>query len=174
MNYDKFRTEGLYGIEQRDDVYGLSIVNMIFRGDGKSHIYDGNCFEHEFWQRDNEIWYSRTAELLKVLENHFSRVLMNPPFKLKSNKETEFVDYGLKHQLPKMELCLPFYLIVQLKGEKTGYGGSNFLKRHTLLACIKFDTNLFYPVAEATYGIILKAHQPHPPQNDVFMGSLFD
>lgn len=48
------------------------------------------------------------------------------------------------------------------------------LKRHTLLASIKFDKNLFYPVQEATYALILKAHEPHEVKNDVFMGSLFD
>ena len=171
--YNKFRTEGLYGIEQRDDVYGLSIVNMIFRGDGKSHIYDGNCFEHEFWQRDNEIWYSMDGRTPEGARRPFSRVLMNPPFKLKSNKETEFVDYGLRQTAEDgiMFAVLPYSAV---EGRKNRVWRQQLLKRHTLLACIKFDTNLFYPVAEATYGIILKAHQPHPPQNDVFMGNLFD
>ena len=51
-DYNAFRNDGLFGVEQRDDVYGLAIVNMIFRGDGKSRVYDGNCFDHEFWLRD--------------------------------------------------------------------------------------------------------------------------
>ena len=47
--YDAFKNDGLFGVEQRDDVYGLALVNMIFRGDGKSHIENGNCFGFEFW-----------------------------------------------------------------------------------------------------------------------------
>ena len=43
--YDRFRNDFLYGIEQADDVFGLALVNMIFRGDGKSRIYNGNCFD---------------------------------------------------------------------------------------------------------------------------------
>ena len=171
--YNKFRTEGLYGIEQRDDVYGLSIVNMIFRGDGKSHIYDGNCFEHEFWQRDNKIWLSMDDVIPDGATKPFSRVFMNPPFKLKSNKETEFVDYGLRQTAEDgiMFAVLPYSAV---EGRKNRVWRQQLLKRHTLLACIKFDTNLFYPVAEATYAIILKAHQPHESQNDIFMGNLFD
>ena len=30
---------------------------MIFRGDGKSGLQDGSCFDFEFWTRDNEIFY---------------------------------------------------------------------------------------------------------------------
>ena len=54
-DHKKFAAECLYGVEQRDDVYGLAIVNMIFRGDGKSHIYDGDCFDYQFWKRDRHI-----------------------------------------------------------------------------------------------------------------------
>ena len=171
--YNKFRTEGLYGIEQRDDIYGLAIVNMIFRGDGKSHIYDGNCFEHEFWQRDNEIWYSIGDERPDGATKPFSRVFMNPPFKLASNKETEFVDYGLG-QIAEGGILFAVLPYVAIEGGTNRVWRQQLLKRHTLLACIKFDTSLFYPVAEATYAIILKSHQPHQPENDVFMGSLFD
>ena len=59
-------------------------------------------------------------------------------------------------------------------GKKYQMWRKQLLKRHTLQACVKFDKSLFYPVQEATYAIILTAHQPHPGNNDVFMGSLFD
>ena len=48
-DFEYFKTDGLYGVEQRDDVFGLAVVNMIFRKDGKSGVYDGNCFDHEFY-----------------------------------------------------------------------------------------------------------------------------
>lgn len=172
-DYARFRMDGLYGVEQRDDVYGLAIVNMIFRGDGKSHVYDGNCFDHKFWHRDGEIWYSLDDRVPDGATKPFSRVLMNPPFKLSSHSEMSFVDYGLS-QLKEggiMFVILPFVVV----GGKTNEGWRRrLLERHTLLACIRFDKNLFYPVAEATYGVILRAHVPHPDNTRVFMGSLFD
>ena len=174
-DYKKFGTENLYGIEKRDDVYGLAIVNMIFRGDGKSHVYDGVCFDYEFWQRDGEIWHTDEKKKPDGAIKPFSRVLMNPPFKLKSNDEAKFVDYGLKQikEGGMMFAVLP-HKIVGTKMKKYQTWWNQLLKRHTLQACVKLDKSLFYPVQEATYGVILKAHQPHPANSDVFMGVLFD
>ena len=38
-----FKKCGLYGIEDQDPVVALAIVNMIFRGDGKTNITEGDC-----------------------------------------------------------------------------------------------------------------------------------
>lgn len=173
-HYDAFRNDGLFGIEQRDDVYGLAIVNMIFRGDGKSRVYDGNCFDHEFWLRDGEVWYTLPGDAApEGASKPFSRVLMNPPFKLKSNDETAFVDYGLRQMRPDGLLFAVLPAVVT-GGRKHEHWRAQTLKRHTVRACVKFDKNLFYPVAEATYGLILQAHRPHASQDEVFMGCLFD
>jgi len=50
----------------------------------------------------------------------------------------------------------------------------DLLPHHRLMASVQFDKNLFYPVAEATYGLVIKGHEPHPPGSDVFVGRLFD
>ena len=169
----QFQIDRLYGIEQRDDVYGLAIVNMIFRGDGKSNIHDGNCFDHGFWKRDKEVWFSLGEEVPEGATKPFTKVFMNPPFKLSSNKETRFVEYGLSQTCEGgiMFVVLPFVVV---GGSSCDAWRKRLLERHTLLASLKFDKNLFYPVAEATYALILKAHEPHPDNSVVFMGSLFD
>ncbi len=172
--YDHFRCSGLFGIEQRDDVYGLAIVNMIFRGDGKSRVYDGNCFDHEFWLRDGNVWYTLPGDIVPEGGNRpFSRVLMNPPFKLKRNKETEFVDYGLRQMLPGGLLFAVLPAVV-IAGVSYKNWRRELLKRHSIRACVKFDKNLFYPVAEATYALVLEAHHPHDKRAPVFLGCLFD
>ena len=173
-SYNRFRKEGLFGIEQRDDVYGLAIVNMIFRGDGKSCIYDGNCFDHKFWLRDGKVFYTLPDDTMPDgAIKPFSRVLMNPPFKLKESNETSFVDYGLSQIRPD-GLLFAVVPAVVVSGERHEGWRRELLKRHTVKACLKFDKNLFYPVAESTYGLILKAHVPHETRNTVFMGCLFD
>ena len=58
--FDSFKMNGLFGVEQRDDVYGLAVVNMIFRKDGKSSVYDGDCFDHEFYLRNGQVEYTLT------------------------------------------------------------------------------------------------------------------
>ena len=174
-NYERFRNDNLFGVEQRDDVYGLAIVNMIFRGDGKSQIHDGNCFDHEFWLRDGNVWYTLQGDEVQRdgVRKPFSRVLMNPPFKLETNNETSFVDYGLS-QSRRGALLFAVLPSVVISGKTHEKWRRELMKRHTVLACIKFDKNLFYPVSEATYGLIVRAHESHSTRDVVFMGSLFD
>ena len=171
--HKEFAAEGLYGVEQRDDVYGLAIVNMIFRGDGKSHIYDGDCFDYAFWKRDGRISYSLGEEPPEGANKPFTKVLMNPPFKLSTNTEPQFVNHGL-NQMSRSGVMFAVLPYICVEPTKYQMWRKQLLKRHTLLACIQFDKNLFYPVQEATYALILKAHEPHKAKNDVFMGSLFD
>ena len=179
--YEKFRNDGLYGVEQRDDVYGLAIVNMIFRGDGKSHIYDGNCLDHQFWLRDSQVFYTLPENKdPEGARKPFSRVLMNPPFKV-ADSESSFVDYALA-QMKKGGLLFAVLPAVVIGGEKDKKRkGCNFflwrgelLKRHTVKAVVKLNKNVFYPIAEGTYALILEAHKPHVLSKEVFMGVLFD
>ena len=132
-DYDAFRNDGLFGVEQRDDVYGLAIVNMIFRGDGKSRVYDGNCFEHEFWLRDGTVWYTQPGDRKpEGARKPFSRVLMNPPFKLRTHNETTFVDYGLRQMRPGALLFAVLPAVV-IGGKKHEDWRRELLKRHTVL-----------------------------------------
>ena len=173
-SYNHFKDHGLYGIEQRDDVYGLAMVNMIFRCDGNSHIYDGNCFDHTFWIRDGKVSYTMPEDdEPEGATKPFSRVLMNPPYKLRSNKETDFVDYGLR-EISSGGLLFAVLPYVVIGGSTYKAWRYELLRRHTVLACVKFDKNLFYPVSEATYGLIIRGHIPHNPTGQVFFGCLFD
>ncbi|MDR0662761.1 MAG: hypothetical protein LBF80_01595 [Spirochaetaceae bacterium] len=40
----KIRGNSFFGVESDDDIYTLAIANMIVRGDGKSNIVFGDCF----------------------------------------------------------------------------------------------------------------------------------
>ena len=174
-NFETFKKNGIWGIEREDPVYGLALVNMIFRGDGKSGLQDGSCFDHEFWEDKNGNGFVCLKEDKQPVSatRLFTRVLMNPPFK-RETKETEFVDYAFGQCKPRALLfaVLPHVVI----------GGKNFhnwrintLKRHTLKAVIKFVPKLFYPVMARTYGLIFDVHRPHDYDSDkVFMSFLFD
>lgn len=172
-DYHRFTKEGIYGIEQRDDVYGLALVNMIFRGDGKSNVTDGNCFDHEFWESGGEVRYHLHNDTPTDAKRPFTRIFMNPPYKLQDSPETKFVDYALR-QLRESGILFAVLPYAVVGGSRTSEWRRELLRRHTLLASIQFDKNLFYPVAEATYGLLMKAHVPHRSSNPVFMGRLFD
>ena len=40
-DFEKFSLNGLYGIEEQIVFFALALVNMIFRGDGKSNMIKG-------------------------------------------------------------------------------------------------------------------------------------
>ena len=165
----------MWGVEREDPVYGLALVNMIFRGDGKSGLQDGSCFDHEFWQDKNKsgIVCMSGDTPPTASERLFTRVFMNPPFK-RANDETEFVDYALS-QCRTGALLFAILPHINVGGTKFHDWRIETLKRHTLKAVIKFVPTLFYPVMERTYGIIFEAHRPHQIENDkVFMSYLFD
>lgn len=42
---ETFKNYNIFGIERDDEVMALALVNMIFRGDGKNNISEGNCFQ---------------------------------------------------------------------------------------------------------------------------------
>ena len=169
----QFKKQGVWGVESEDPVYGLALVNMIFRGDGKSGLQDGNCFDHQFWYKNGKVECTLPGDQApKGAGRPFTHVLMNPPFKVKRDVP-KFVDYALAQCQPGAFLfaVLPHIIV----------GGDNFskwrmetLKRHTLRAIVKFVPKLFYPVMERTYGLIIEAHRPHKKDDDVFMSFLFD
>jgi len=43
-NTNLFKQYNIFGVDSDHDVVTLAIVNMIFRGDGKNNIVEGNCF----------------------------------------------------------------------------------------------------------------------------------
>ena len=97
---EEFGNNNLYGIEQADNVYCLGLVNMIFRGDGSSQLYSGNCFDNRFEKVNGKIKkLPASGDNQKKGAGPFTRVFMNPPFAL-SDKETAFVDHALQQTAP--------------------------------------------------------------------------
>jgi len=97
---DRFKQNNLFGIEQEPEVVALAVVNMIFRGDGKNNIIEGNCFVK--WlvpNTNNGVPTGKYSDLPSSDGSQVvTKVLMNPPFALKSSdeKEYKFVDHALK------------------------------------------------------------------------------
>ncbi len=172
--YDKFKQSGLWGVEKEDPVFGLALVNMIFRGDGKSGLQDGSCFDYEFWKRDDKTFYLKPdVDPPEGAKRPFSRVFMNPPFKIKKAPEVNFVDYALR-QTRVGGLLFAVLPSISINGDKYAKWRKETLKRHTIKAVIKLDKNVFYPIQEGTYGLIIEAHCQHDLEKPVFFGILFD
>ncbi len=167
---DSFKKSHIYGMEQDPEVVGLALVNMIFRGDGNSNIFEGNTFDNYFFRIGGEAKRVKQKEYEKMLkdgkapERFISRTLMNPPFAL-SDPEWKFVDHALAQMVDGGQLfaILPASTMSSTddgRGEITWR--TNLLKRHTLRAVIKLSDDLFLPNAhKGTYAVVLEAWKPH-------------
>lgn len=96
VDLESFKRNNIFGVDQDTPVVTLAIVNMIFRGDGKNNIIEGNCFHKHLLKENGRAVFSATpaaSDEQKVV----SKVLMNPPFPTSAgqDKEYEYVDAAL-------------------------------------------------------------------------------
>ena len=166
----KFKQYSVFGVEQDPGVAALAVVNMIFRGDGKNNIQEGNCFSkilspHVEHGNPTARYTTATSATPPV-----TKVMMNPPFALKAHEEKEFkfVDKALAQvqQGGLLFSVLPYAAMVK-PGVYRIWRRDSLLPNNTLLAVVSFPLDLFYPVAVASVGIFIRRGIPHPPEQNV-------
>jgi hypothetical protein len=171
---EKFKELGLFGIEQESAVAMLAIVNMIFRGDGKHNIVEGNCFTthliSEAVKNHPSATFSDTPP--RAGQEAVTRVLMNPPFALRGSTDQEyrFVSAALSEMVDGGILfsLLPMDSMFGSRDERV-WRSEELLRRHTLIAVVSFPDELFYPAAQKqVVGIFVKKGFPHPARQPVF------
>lgn len=166
----QFKQYGVFGVEQDDGIAALSVVNMIFRGDGKNNIKAGNCFHH-FLTQSTEHGFP-TAEFVTEPTDAppVTKVMMNPPFALKRSdeKEFKFVDHALKQMQDGGVLfsVLPYGTMVRPSVYRI-WREHTLLAGNSLLAVMTFPEDIFYPVGVHTIGVFIKKGLPHPPGQNV-------
>ena len=171
---ERFKKYNLFGIEQESYVAVLAIVNMIFRGDGKHNITEGNAFTTNIVRRTvaghPSAKFSGRAAVAGA--EAVTRVLMNPPFALRASldKEYRFVSRALELMADGALLfsLLPMDAMFGAHDEKV-WRMDELLAKHTLLSVVSLPDELFYPAAQKqVVGIVIKKGTPHPREADVF------
>lgn len=167
---NNFKNNHIFGIEQDDEVVALALVNMIFRGDGRNNMKEGNCFQNNIEQKivDGE----KTGEFLKRSGKSpkkpiITKVLMNPPFALKKGdeKERDFIDYALSQMQDGGILFAIVPISVFVEGKSGTSWRKQLLENNTLLSVITLPEELFYPVAVGTVGVFIKKGNKHDYEN---------
>ena len=157
---ERFKRNGVFGLEQDDGIAALAIVNMIFRGDGKNNIEQANCLARYLHPKNGS--QSKTAQFLDK-EAEFppvTRVLMNPPF-AQDDKEYKFVSHALKSMEDHgLLFSILLYSVMVKPGEFRSWR-RNLLKEHSLLAVVTFPIDIFYPVSAPPVGIFIRKGTPH-------------
>ena len=170
-DFEQFARYGLYGIEEQDPVVSLALVNMIFRGDGKNNIIDGNCFakwlnvKHKNGVVQAEYLSQDTPKRIPPI----SKVMMNPPFPKKKtdNKEYLFIEQAFRQMQNGGILFSVLPYSSMIKGGGYREWRKRLLKNNTLVSVITFPEDIFYPVGVHTLGLIVRKGVSHAPNQKV-------
>lgn len=146
---EMFKKHKIFGVEQQANVAALSIVNMIFRGDGKNNIINGDCLAINLNRKIRNGELSAEYQEEEGERKPVTKVLMNPPFALKRDDEQEFtfIEHALKQMSDGGLLLSVTPISVMYSGSKDLAWRKRLLKNNTVLAVISFTNDLFYPQA---------------------------
>ena len=146
----------LLGVEIRDDIYVLAVLNMILMKDGSSHILNKNSlteYDGKYEQGTNK-------------DKNFPAdvFLLNPPYSAEGNGLV-FVDKALK----KMNKGYACVIIQESAGNGKGNGyPQEILKHSTMLASIRMPSDLFIGKSSVQTSIYLfKVGEAHNEDNNV-------
>lgn len=159
----KIKEEQLLGFEINPTMYICALSNMLFRGDGKSNIYNYDSIHN-----------SEVNEILEKIKPTIG--FINPPYSGKENKEdpTPKEITFLEKMLDKCSrygiIIAPFstYFSDEDRREK-------ILANHTLKYVINMPPDLFQPNAGTYTAIaVFETHKPHDYESDVAFYDLKD
>jgi hypothetical protein len=135
----------LIGVEQEPSMFALAVSNMILRGDGKTNLYQGSCFEEEIFNQ---------------IKNKATVGFINPPYSQKGEDlhEWNFIIQML-NALQKNAVgivIVPMSLAIAPHSLR-----EQLLKEHRLEAVMSMPNDLFYPVGVVSCIMVFTAHVPH-------------
>jgi len=156
------KSKQLIGIEKRPDMFSHACSNMMMRGDGKSHILYGSCFDE------------KNKNIIKRQKP--TKGFLNPPYQDgNADEQLEFVENTLEC-LVKDGVCVAICQMstVVSDDKKVVEVKERLLRSHTLEAVFSMPNDLFHPVTVNTCIIVFKAHTPHSQNKKTFFGYFKD
>jgi type I restriction enzyme M protein len=161
---EMFKKHRIFGVEQQANVAALAIVNMIFRGDGKNNIINGDCLSINLNRKLRNGEISAEYQTEPGERKPVNKVLMNPPFALKRDDEQEFtfIDHALEQMVDEGLLLCVVPVSVMYASSRVLEWRKRLLERNSLLAVVGFPNDLFYPQASVEPVIVvLRKGIPH-------------
>jgi len=152
------KAKQLIGFEKSSTMYSLAISNMLFRGDGKSQIFNEDFFSDE------------TNNILNKLPNKPTIGFVNPPYGGKDNKsnptkrEIQFLEKMLDNSSRYGVIIAPLSTYF-----KDDVDRNRILSKHTLKYVINMPSELFQPNASTHTAIaVFETNKPHNNSKVVF------
>lgn len=148
----------LYGFDTNPTIWALAMLNMFFRGDGKSNIVRGSCFD--------------PAHKVAV-RRKFTKALLNPPFSQEGEPERDFIDAAMEALEPGGLLAVVVKAGIFADDEHKSWR-EQFCRKHTVLGVISLPEDLFYPTAVPTSILLARAHIPLGDADKIFMARVWN
>ena len=151
----------LIGTEERADMFTFACSNMMMRGDGKSHIYNEDCYN------------TKHKEKIKKLKPTVA--MLNPPYSVGADGQLDFILNAME-SLPKGGRCIAIVqMSCALDTKEVLEKHRQLLELHTLESVITTPIDLFYPSATvATCIMIFTAHEKHNLNKPSWFGAFGD
>ena len=152
------KNKQLIGFEKSSTMYALAISNMLFRGDGKSQIFNEDFFSE------------KSDDILNKLPAKPTIGFINPPYGGKDNKknptekEIQFLERMLDH-------CSRYGVIIAPLSTyfKDEIDRNRILSKHTLKYVVNMPSDLFQPNASTHTAIaVFETNTPHDNNKVVF------
>jgi hypothetical protein len=155
--HKRIKSNQLIGIDKRPDMFSHACSNMMMRGDGKSHIHFGDCFNNNL---------KKTIKPLKP-----TKTLLNPPYDVGVVGQLEFIENALEYICPG-GICVAICQMSTCTDTKAAATSARqrLMNEHTLEAVLSMPDDLFYPVGVITSILVFKAHAKHPDNKKTFFG----
>lgn len=150
--------QSIYGFDTNPTVWALAMLNMFFRGDGKSHLHNESSLD---------------TDKLEQYRQTFTRAYLNPPFSQDQEPEHLFIDRSMDFLEPDGILVAVVKAGIFADDQNKNWR-RNFLRKHRLIAMISLPEDLFYPTAAPTSIVIAHAHTPIRDTDRVFMGRIWN
>lgn len=134
--HDNIRTNQLVGVELRPQMYTYACSNMMLRGDGRSNIYCGDCFQTK-----------------GAVDIHKPTVaFLNPPYDVGVAQQMEFIEHALDVVAPQNgRVAAIVQMSCAIKDEKELIAvKKRILDKYHLKAVLSMPDDLFYPVGVVT------------------------
>ena len=132
----KIRSSQLVGVEIRPQMYTYACSNMMLRGDGRSNIYCGDCFQTK-----------------GAIETHKPTVaFLNPPYDVGTAQQMEFIEHAIDVVKPQQgRVAAIVQMSCGIKDEKNLIEVKRrILEKAHLKAVLSMPDDLFYPVGVPT------------------------
>ncbi|MDD9337600.1 MAG: N-6 DNA methylase [Rickettsiaceae bacterium] len=156
--HKKIKSSQLIGIEKRADMFSHACSNMMMRGDGKSHILYGSCFDE------------KNKKIIK--EQKPTKGFLNPPYQDgNADEQLEFIENTLEC-LTKGGICVAICQMSTVVSEasKVIEVKKRLLEKHSLEAVFSMPNDLFHPINVNSCILVLKAHYTHLKNKKTFFG----